>query len=64
MNNIEKMIPVFYCEQMLADSQSFSPSASKPGQVVAEWQSSGLPIAVLTFVPVTVEDLSHSHDPA
>ena len=64
MNEIERTIPVFYCEQLLANSQSFSPSAGKPRQVVANWQAAGLPISLLPFSPVTVDDLGLSHDPA
>ena len=63
MSGNERTIPVFYCEQLLANSQSFSPSAGKPRQAVANWQSSGLPIALLPFLPVTVDDLGRSHDP-
>ncbi len=63
MSGIERSIPVFYCEQLLANSQSFSPSAGKPRQVVANWQAAGLPISLRPFSPVTVEELSLSHDP-
>ena len=35
-----KHIPVFYTPKMVADSESFSPSAAKPKQVVASWQRS------------------------
>ena len=38
-------IPVFYSEHMLAETHSFSPSASKPRHVLAAWQEAGLPIA-------------------
>ena len=38
-------IPVFYSEHMLAETDSFSPSASKPRHVLAAWQKAGLPIA-------------------
>jgi acetoin utilization deacetylase AcuC-like enzyme len=63
VSGIERSIPVFYCEQLLANSQSFSPSAGKPRQVVANWQAAGLPISLPPFSPVTVEELSLSHDP-
>jgi acetoin utilization deacetylase AcuC-like enzyme len=63
VSGIERSIPVFYCEQLLANSQSFSPSAGKPRQVAASWQAAGLPISLLPFSPVTVDDLSLSHDP-
>jgi hypothetical protein len=35
-----KTIPVFYCPQMSVDSRGYSPSASKPEQVLADWQKS------------------------
>lgn len=41
-------IPVFYDPRMVVDAHSFSPSAGKPGEVVASWQ--GLELA-LTFPP-------------
>ncbi len=49
MGEIDRTIPVFYCEQLLANSQSFSPSAGKPRQVVANWQAAGLPISLLAL---------------
>jgi acetoin utilization deacetylase AcuC-like enzyme len=57
-------IQVFYREEMLAKAHSFSPSAGKPGPVVAGWQSAGLPINVNTFPPATAADLILSHHPA
>ncbi len=63
MGEIDRTIPVFYCEQLLANSQSFSPSAGKPRQVVANWQAAGLPISLQPFSPAMVDDLSLSHDP-
>jgi acetoin utilization deacetylase AcuC-like enzyme len=54
---------VFYRPEMVAPSTgSFSPSASKPGQVVAAWQRAGLPMDVRSFAPATVEDLARAHD--
>ena len=32
-------IPVFHADSMVADSESFSPSAGKPRAVVKSWQS-------------------------
>lgn len=57
-------IPVFYCEEILADSDSRSPSASKPKPVVAGWHASGLPIDVRKPIPATVAELSLAHDGA
>jgi hypothetical protein len=42
----DRNIPVFYREEMLADSGSFSPSAGKPRHVVAAWSSARLPIRI------------------
>jgi acetoin utilization deacetylase AcuC-like enzyme len=54
-------IPVFYAPQMVADSQSSSPSAAKPEKVVASWQAR-FPIEVIEPQPVTVEELCRAHD--
>jgi acetoin utilization deacetylase AcuC-like enzyme len=59
----DRNIPVFYREEMLADSGSFSPSAGKPRQVVAAWSSARLPIRIESYPLATVEDLCRSHDP-
>jgi acetoin utilization deacetylase AcuC-like enzyme len=55
-------IPVFYSEHMLAETDSFSPSASKPRHVLAAWQKAGLPIAVHPFAPASELDLCLAHD--
>ena len=57
-------IPVFFCDEMLADSDSRSPSARKPGPVVAALELAGLPIERQPVTPATVEELSLAHDPA
>jgi acetoin utilization deacetylase AcuC-like enzyme len=57
-------IPVFYSESMLAETDSFSPSAGKPREVVGAWRSAKLPITVNTFVPASFSDLCLAHDPA
>ncbi|MEX2149686.1 MAG: hypothetical protein WD793_05700 [Steroidobacteraceae bacterium] len=56
-------IPVFYSDEMLADSDSISPSARKPKAVVDAWKLAGLPIELRPIVPATVEDLCLAHDP-
>lgn len=48
---------------MVADSDSFSPSAAKPAKVVESWQQIGLPIELRPVQPVTAEELSLAHDP-
>jgi len=55
-------IPVFYSEHMLAETDSFSPSASKPRHVLAAWQKAGLPIAVHPFTAASELDLCLAHD--
>jgi acetoin utilization deacetylase AcuC-like enzyme len=57
-------IPVFYSDPMVADSESYSPSAAKPAQVMAEWKRLAYPIEVFEPRPVTVEELCAAHDPA
>jgi acetoin utilization deacetylase AcuC-like enzyme len=55
---------VFYSEQMLAETASFSPSAGKPRHVLSAWQRSELPVIVKTFTPASVPELCLAHDPA
>ena len=57
-------IPVYYSEHLLADADSFSPSAAKPRPVVAAWHEANLPIARQTFSPAEEIDLCLAHDPA
>jgi acetoin utilization deacetylase AcuC-like enzyme len=57
------MIPVFYSPEMLANSDSFSPSASKPQFVVEDWKYHGFPIDIRTVVPVSPQDFGLAHDP-
>lgn len=56
-----KSIPVFYCREMSVDSGGYSPSASKPEQVVTDWQGAGLPFEIRNFGPATAADLSLVH---
>ena len=46
---------------MVADIDSFSPSASKPTSVVESWLNMGIPIDVIAPEPVTAEDLVRAH---
>ncbi len=57
-------IPVFYSEHMLAEADSFSPSAGKPRHVLAAWQISEFPISVHSITPASEADLCRTHDPA
>ena len=56
-------IPVYYSEQLLADADSFSPSAGKPRPVIGAWQEAKLPIALHEFAPAAEIDLCLAHDP-
>lgn len=56
-------IPVFYRENMLANIDSFSPSAGKPRLVLKAWLDGGLPIELRQFPQATYEDLTLAHDP-
>ncbi len=47
---------------MVAKVDSFSPSASKPAEVVASWQRLGVPIQIIEPTPVTVRQLHAAHD--
>jgi acetoin utilization deacetylase AcuC-like enzyme len=55
-------IPVFYRQEMVADSQSFSPSASKPQHAVRSWQDRGMPIELRSFRPATLAQMYDAHD--
>jgi acetoin utilization deacetylase AcuC-like enzyme len=63
MRPILQNIPVFYLEHLLAETSSFSPSASKPRHVLAAWRKAGLPMAVHPFAPASELDLCLAHDP-
>ncbi len=55
-------MPVFYTAEMVADSESMSPSAAKPAQVVQSWLDRGLAIELHEPAPVTVDELARVHD--
>lgn len=57
-------IPVFFAAEMIADAASYSPSAGKPGPVVARFESLRLPVRIERPTPVTEADLARAHDPA
>jgi len=58
-----KSIPVFYRPEQVADSECFSPSASKPEKVVESWLSKNFPIDIQSFEPATTEQLVRAHAP-
>jgi acetoin utilization deacetylase AcuC-like enzyme len=55
-------IPVFYSECMVADIESFSPSAGKPRDVVQSWRGLGLPLHVVSPQPASVDQFYLAHD--
>lgn len=56
-------IPLFFTPAMVADSQSFSPSALKPLAVVASWRMlPGVTLDERKPERATVEELSRAHD--
>jgi len=57
------VIPVFYCNEMLAESGCRSPGPSKPRPVVEAWLGARLPIQVHPIIPATYENLCLAHDP-
>jgi len=60
----EMPIPVFYSPAMVADGQSFSPSAGKPALAVKSWQLLGLPLEFHVPQPLSAEQFGAAHDPA
>ena len=59
-----KAIPVFYRQEMVADANSFSPSAAKPAAAVESWRALGVPLDMRSFEPVTRTQIKLAHDPA
>lgn len=59
-----KAIPVFYSAKMVADIASFSPSASKPREVLKSWLALGIPLHVMEPQPITKAQFYLAHDKA
>lgn len=56
-------LTVMYRPECVAPAQGFtSPSAAKPGKVVAAWREAGLPLRVMAPRPATVDELALAHD--
>jgi acetoin utilization deacetylase AcuC-like enzyme len=55
-------LPVFYSERMVADIESFSPSAGKPRGVVQSWCALELLLRIAPPQPVSVDQLCLAHD--
>ena len=56
-----KTLPVFFCEDMLSDPSSFSPSACKPKLALESWRQLGIPLDLQVPTPVTIADLERAH---
>jgi acetoin utilization deacetylase AcuC-like enzyme len=56
-------IPIFFCDAMVGESGSFSPSAGKPKSVVASWQRLEIPLVIHDVGPVSDETLCLAHSP-
>jgi len=56
-----KSLPVFFSPRMVAPSQSFSPSAEKPAQVVASWRRLGVPLQFHEPAAASAGQLSLAH---
>ncbi len=54
---------MFYFEQMLADADSYGPSATQPRTVLAAWREARLPVEIHNVVPATEADLCLVHHP-
>jgi hypothetical protein len=57
------MLPVFFSDKMLADSRSFSPSASKPEKVVESWKKLGITLKFIEPKPTSFSSLCEAHEP-
>jgi len=55
-------LSVHFTPKMVANADSFSPSAGKPAQVMASWADLGLPLDIVAPPPVSVDQLSLAHD--
>ena len=54
---------VYFSPKMVADSDSYSPSAGKPEQAVQSWLANGFDIEVVEPNPVTPKQLYRAHKP-
>jgi acetoin utilization deacetylase AcuC-like enzyme len=55
-------IPVFYCDEMVANADSYSPSAGKPRPAVMSWLRNRMPITVFEPRAVTRPEMYLAHD--
>ena len=57
------MVRIFYRQEMAASTNSFSPSAHKPCEVVTSWLARFDSLEIVEPHPATIEQLSLAHDP-
>lgn len=57
-------LSIHYTPKMVADANSYSPSAGKPVQVMDSWADLGLPFAIVDPLPVSVDQFALAHDSA
>ena len=62
-NRVAHSIPVFYTPLMVANSNGYSPSPSKPSAVVTAWLDAGLPININRVKALDDAELAVAHDP-
>jgi acetoin utilization deacetylase AcuC-like enzyme len=53
---------VHYCDRMVADAESYSPSAAKPRAVVASWRRLFPALEIVEPAPLTAAQLALAHD--
>jgi acetoin utilization deacetylase AcuC-like enzyme len=57
-------LSIHYTPKMVANADSYSPSAGKPAQVMASWADLGFSLDVVAPQPVSVEQFALAHDRA
>ena len=57
-------LSIHFTPKMVANVDSYSPSAGKPAQVMASWAKLGFPLEVVAPQPVSVEQFALAHDRA
>lgn len=54
---------VYFSNEMVAESGSFSPSAAKPAKVIQDWRDRGYSLDVKKPLPVSGKTIAQAHDP-
>ena len=55
-------LSIHYTPMMVADADSYSPSAGKPTQVMDSWAELGLPLNIVVPPPVSMDQFALAHD--